>query len=148
MRNLLCASLLLLAGCVSPIFAQGERQPFFDPLPTKLRAVKYLSNHDRGFGGRNDFYLLSKELLSRGTVKEFKAMARDRNPIVRAVGLLCLAQTNADENYVMLLLHAKDKAEVYLHEGCIISKITVGEFARRLLGNPYFLDPEGKRPAM
>ncbi len=148
MSKLMCAALLLLASCASPVVAQGEKQPFFDTLPAKLRAVKYLSNHDRGLGGRNDFYLLSKELLSRGTVKEFKAMARDRNPIVRAMGLLCLAQTNADENYVMLLLHAKDKAEVYLHEGCIVSKITVGEFVQRVMSNPHFLEPEGRRPAM
>jgi hypothetical protein len=113
-----------------------------------LRALKSLSNHDPGFGGRNDFYILSKEFLRRGTVKEFRAMPHDRNPVVRAMGMLCLAQTDADEHYLTLLLHTNDEAEVYLHEGCIISKITVGEFARRLLSNPYFLDPEGKRPAV
>ena len=148
MRNIICVALFLLVGCASPAIAQVDTRPFFDTLPARLRAVKSLSNHDPGFGGRNDFYLLSKEFLRRGTVKEFKAMARDRNPIVRAMGLLCLAQTDADEHYLTLLLHTKDKEEVYLHEGCIVSKITVGEFARRLQENPYFLEADGKHPAV
>ena len=148
MRKLMCAALLLLAGYVSPVVAQGDKQSFFDMLPTKLRAVKSLSNHDPGFGGGNDFYILSREFLRRGTVKEFKAMVRDRNPIVRAMGLLCLAQADTDGHYLTILLHTKDEEEVKLHEGCIVSMITVGEFARRLLNNPYFLDPEGKPPAM
>ena len=149
MRRLMCACLLLFAGCVMPVLAQGAKpHPFFDQLPSKLRAVKALSNHDRGFGGSNDFYNLSKEFLRNRKVKDFKLMLHDRNPIVRAMGLLCLAQADADEHYLTLLLHTKDKEEVYLHEGCIVSKITVGEFARRLLDNPYFLEPDGKRPAM
>jgi hypothetical protein len=149
MRNLMCACLLLFAGRAAPVSAQGDKvQRFFDPLPSKLRAVKTLSNHDRGFGGSNDFYLLSKEFLGKHTEKEFKLMLRDRNPVVRAMGLLCLAEVDAREHYLILLYHTKDKEEVYLHEGCVVSKITVGEFARWLLNNPRFLDPDGKRPAV
>jgi len=149
MRRLICACLLLFVGCVAPVLAQDARpHSFFDQLRAKLRAVKSLSNHDRGFGGSNDFYRLSKGFLRKREVKDFKMMLHDRNPILRAMGLLCLAQADADGHYLTLLLHTKDKEEVYLHEGCIISKITVGEFARRLLDNPYFLEPEGKRPAM
>jgi hypothetical protein len=148
MKSLICAC-LLLTFCVAPVFPQGAKPTqLYDPLSSKLRAVKWLSSHDRGFGGGHDFYLLSKEFLATRTAKDFKRMVNDRDPIVRAMGLLCLAQADADELHLALVLHTGDKAEVYLHEGCIVSKITVGEFARRLLSNPYFLDPEGKRPAM
>ena len=149
MRRLACACVLLLIGCVAPASGQGEKpHTLFDPLSSKLRAIKVLSNHDRGFGGSNDFYVLSKEFLEHRTVKDFKRMSSDFNPIVRAMGLLCLAQTDAEEHYLTLALHADGKEEVYLHKGCIVSKITIGEFARRLLNNPHFLDPEGKRPAV
>jgi hypothetical protein len=145
MKKLLCACLLMFAVCATPTLAQGDKpQRFFDPLPSKLRAVKTLSNHDRGFGNANDFYLLSREFLTKRTEKDFKQMLRDRNPVVRAMGLLCLAEVDAREHYLVLLYHTKDGEEVYLHEGCTVSKITVGEFARRLLNNPHFLDPDGK----
>ena len=147
MRKLICACLLLFPISLLPVFAQDAKpHPFFDPLFSKLWAVKSLSNYDRGFGGSNDFYKLSKEFLRKRTVADFKLMLRDRNPVVRAMGLLCLAQADVDEHYLVLLSHTKDKEEVYLGEGCIVSKITVGEFAQRLLSNPYFLNPEGKRP--
>jgi hypothetical protein len=135
----------MFAGFAAPALAQGDNsQRFFDPLPSKLRAVKVLSNHDRGFGNSNDFYLLSREFLTKRTEKDFRLMLRDRNPVVRAMGLLCLAEVDAREHYLALLYHTKDEEEVYLHEGCVVSKITVGEFARRLLKNPHFLDPDGK----
>ena len=148
MGRLICVGLLFVC-CSAPVFAQGDRpRLLFDPLSAKLRAVKVLSNYDRGFGSRNDFYLLSKEFLEYRTVKDFKRMARDRNPIVRAMGLLCLARMDADEYSLMLALHPEDKEEVYFWQGCNVSRITVEEFARRLLSNPNFLDPGGERTAL
>jgi len=140
--------LLLLVGLAAPVFAQGDkRDSFFDPLLRRLRVVKALSNYDRGFGSPNDFYVLSKEFLAGRSVKDFRRMVNDRNPIIKAMGLLCLAQTDADQLHLTLALHAEDNEEVYLWQGCNVSRITVGEFARRLTSNPYFLDPEGRRPA-
>ena len=75
-------------------------------------------------------------------------MLNDKNPIVRAMGLLCLAQSGVDEYSSTLFAHTGDTQEVYVRHGCIVSKITIGEFARRLLQNPYFLEPEGKAPVM
>ena len=150
MRRLIC--LLLLAGCFTPI--QGQRtkvRPAFDGLPSKLRKVMALSTHQPGWGS-NDFYKLSKEFLKNRTKTDFMFMLNDGNPIVRAMGLLCLAQTNAVEHFFehsfTLHGHTGDTEEVYLHDGCITSRITIGEFAKRLLQNPYFLEPEGKAPVM
>ena len=121
-------------------------RPSFDGLPSKLRKVTALSNHQPGWG-RNDFYKLSKEFLKNRSTTDFRFMLNDNNPIVRAMGLLCLAQSDADEHSFTLLGHTGDKEEVYLHDGCLISKISIGQFAQRLLANPYFLEPEGKAPA-
>ena len=79
---------------------------------------------------------------------DFQRMVHSRNPIVKAMGLLCLAQLDFDKYWLTLLSHWNDNEEVYLNEGCIMSKITIGEFTQRLLSNPYFLEPQRKRPAM
>lgn len=147
MRKLV--GLLLLAGCITPVLGQGAKvRPAFDGLPSKLQKVTAISNHDPGWGGSNDFYRLAKEFLKNRSTTDFRFMLNDSNPIVRAMGLLCLAQSDAEEHSFTLLAHTGDTEEVYLHDGCLISKITIAEFVRRLLQNPYFLEPEGKAPAM
>lgn len=101
-----------------------------------------------GWSGKPEFFELSKESLWAGTERDFKRFLSDRNPAVRAMGLLCLTQTDFDKHFLTLFSHTKDKREVSLAHGCIVSRITVGEFANRLLANPYFLEPEGKKPVM
>jgi hypothetical protein len=121
--------------------AQGQTAKALDPPMTELMKVKWISNHDPGFGGGNDFYKLSKQFLKSHSPADFRRMVNHPNPIVRAMGLLCLAQTEKDESFQVLMSHARDEAVVYLHQGCLVSKITVGEFAKRLLTEPDFLDP-------
>jgi hypothetical protein len=141
MKNVIIISCLVLVGNITIAQAQSAKPPAFDPLMNKLLTVKWISNHDPGFGGGNEFYKLSKELLSSHDRSDFSRMVNHRNPIVRAMGLLCLTQTASDENVLLLLSHWKDDEMVYLNQGCIVSKITIGEFAQRLLRNPHFLDP-------
>lgn len=149
MRKLMCVCLLWLFVSIAPVVGQtANPHPLFDTLSSKLRAVKSLSNYDRGFGGTNEFYNLSKVFLRERASEDFERMLDDKNPIVKAMGLLCLAQMDADEYAPILSAHTKDEEEVYLQQGCNVSNITVGEFAQRLIKNPYFLDPEGKSPAM
>jgi hypothetical protein len=136
-----------------PAFAQGSRPlPLLDPLENRLRSVKSLSNFDRGFGGTNEFYQLSKVFMTRRKAEDFQRMLDDKNPIVRAMGLLCLAQLDVEKYRATLLSHTTDEEYVYLNQGCLVSTITVGEFVTKLLKNPYFLnDPNflmEKRPAI
>ncbi len=148
MKKAMFVCCLLLASGFTPALSQDfKSRSFFDQLPTKLRSVKWLSNYDPSFGGGNEFYKLSKEFLRSYRTEDFEQMVDDRNPVVRAMGLLCLAQVAVDSHFLILLSQIKDKEEVSLSEGCLISKITVGEFARRLLRNPYMLEAEGRRPA-
>ena len=138
MKKLLTVCCLVILSAIS-VHAQTAQA--LDPSMTELMKVKWISNHDPGFGGGNDFYKLSKQFMKTHTAADFRRMVNHFNPIVRAMGLLCLAQTEKDESLLILLSHAKDEAEVYLHQGCLVSKITVGEFAKRLLTEPDFLDP-------
>lgn len=117
----------------------------FDPLMNKLVKVKWISNYDRGFGSDNEFYKLSKEFLNTRGSTEFRRMANQRNPIVRAMGLLCLAQTDWNQFLDFVLSNWQDPETVFLLQGCLITRLTVGEFVQRLFANPHFLDPRDSR---
>ena len=138
MKKLVTVCCLLLLGAIG-IRAQTAKA--FDPPMTELMKVKWISNHDPGFGGGNEFYKLSKQFVKSHTAADFRRMINHFNPIVRAMGLLCLAQTQKEESLELLLFHSNDETVVSLHRGCLMSKITVGEFAKRLISDPHFLDP-------
>jgi hypothetical protein len=138
MKNLVTV-LLLLAG-VTTAYGQSAKPTSFDPLMTELARVKRISNYEPGFGSPNEFYKLSKEFLKSHTTADFRRMLNHFNPIVRAMGLLCLAQKEKDESFLILLAHTNDEAVVRLSQGCLVSEITIGEFAKRLLIDPDFLD--------
>ncbi len=138
MKKLVPVCFLVVLGAIS---AHAQTAKALDPAMTELMKVKWISNHDPGFGGGNEFYKLSKQFVKSHTAADFRRMVNHFNPIVRAMGLLCLAQTEKDASLQILMSHSRDEAEVYLHEGCLMSKITVGDFAKRLLIEPDFLDP-------
>ena len=149
MKSKICCVALLVFGSFIPALGQGiKSDTLFGGLPvSKLRSVAVLSDYELvGWTGKHEFFELSKEFLWTGTERDFKRFLSNRNPVVRAMGLLCLAQTDFDKHFLTLFSLTKDKEEVSLAHGCIISRITVGEFANRLLANPYFLEPEGKKP--
>jgi hypothetical protein len=141
MKNVIAICCLVLFSNITITQAQSAKPRAFDPLMSKLLTVKWISNHDPGFGSSNDFYKLSKELLKTHELSDFRRMVNNRNPIVRAMGLLCLTQRASDESALLLLSYWNDEAVVYLHQGCLVRRITIGEFAQRLLSNPHFLDP-------
>jgi hypothetical protein len=140
MTNLIIICSFVMLGGFGVADAQIAKPRALDPSMNKLLTVKWISNHDPGFGGSNDFYQLSKEFLKSHDSSNFKRMANQRNPIVRAMGLLCFAQLDRDQNFLVLLSHWTDPEEVSLHEGCFVTRITVGEFVQQLFVNPRFLD--------
>ena len=143
MRYLITVCCFVMLGSFAVAEAQVSRPDRrFDPAMNKLLKVKWISNYDRGFGSDNEFYKLAKEFLNTRDSSEFRRMANQRNPIVRTMGLLGLAQTDWDQSFDLLLLHRQDPERVFLHQGCIVTQLTVGEFVQRLLVNPHFLDPQ------
>ena len=119
MKKILTVFCLVLLYNVGIALSQSSKPRGYDPLSTKLASVKWLSNHNPGLGGSNEFYKLSKEFLESHNPSDFKRMVHSRNPIVKAMGLLCLAQVDPDKYWFTLLSHGKDNEEVYLQEGCI-----------------------------
>ena len=141
MTNLIIVCSFVMLGGFGVADAQIAKPRALDPSMNKLLTVKWISNYNRGFGGSNDFYQLSKEFLKSRDSSDFRRMVNQRDPIVRAMGLLCLAQLDRDQYFLVLLSHWTDPGEVSLHEGCLVTRITVGEFVQRVFIDPHFLDP-------
>ena|SRR5882672_4962533 len=146
MKRTIVICCLLLTANFGTAVAQRIKYRAYDPLFNELLSVQVLSNHNPGFGGNNQFYRLSKNFLAIDRPADFTLMLYDRRPVVRAMGLLCLAQVDRDKYWLTLLSYLKDNEKVYLSEGCVVSQITIGEFAQQLLRNPDFLEANGKRP--
>src|SRR5687768_8136816 len=132
-----CCMALLIFGCFSSALGQGIKSEALCCLPiSKLKSVDVLSDYELvGWTGKHEFFRLSKEFLRDGTERDFKRFLSDRNPVVRAMGLLCLAQTDLDKHFLTLLSHTKDKEEVSLAHGCVISRMRV---CKSPVGKPVF----------
>jgi len=87
---------------------------------------------------------LSKIFIEKGAEHDFLKMSMDEDPVVRCMGLLCLAQY--DESTYTLNQHLTDTSLInYCPGGCSVSPITVGNFVRKLLSNVNDLDYRSPR---
>jgi len=89
------------------------------------------------------FFMISEGLMFGATSKthtreNFVFLAQNNNPIVRAMGLHCLARTDKHSAQI-LKSHLKDTSSINCLKGCISRDMTIGEFPRELLHNAYFL---------
>jgi hypothetical protein len=100
-------------------------------------------------GGPGRFHNLSIEILKHGTHADFMALAEDSNPIIRAMGLVCLTRSDAIGTKPILLKRlSEQRSFVCFPWGCVGSEITEGELAWHLLHNRDYLlaDPRGWLP--
>ncbi|HEV2881441.1 MAG TPA: hypothetical protein VGX24_09215 [Pyrinomonadaceae bacterium] len=142
------AAAILLGGCVQAHGQTVDRnQPFRTPdrryelrsIVWKLRTVRQVSSRTPGWSPPGEFFKLSVELLRYGNEAEFQKLLKDENPILRVMGLVCLAQLDFEKHSQTLREHAIDKAIVALADQCTIADLTVGRIAGMLLKNPDFL---------
>jgi len=152
MRQQTCVlfiSVTLLLGSCFQVHGQrvDRHQPFRTPNKRyelrsavwKLRTVKEVSSATPGWSPPGEFFKLSEELLRYGNEGEFKKLLEDENPIVKVMGLVCLAQLDFEKHSPILRAHAIDQEVVVLHDQCLVSNIRVGQIAKMLLENPNFL---------
>jgi len=86
-----------------------------------------------------DFFKLSKIFIQKGKEEDFLKLTSDANPVVRAMGLLCLAQHK--KSISTLKEHLTDKGLIhYCAGGCTVWTITVGNFVRKLLNDANHLE--------
>lgn len=144
------ASLLPL-GSVSAAVDGGneDRAANFRNAVEKLRSVKVIGGSATGFTlTPGEFFTLAQECLKNGTREDFKGLLEDRNPVVRVMGLVCLAQSDQAAYAEVAEAHKGDSAAVSYMIGCVIRHATVGRIAERLVKEPFFLGREaGQLPA-
>ncbi|MFL6231130.1 MAG: hypothetical protein ACJ741_20320 [Pyrinomonadaceae bacterium] len=126
-------------------FHAPSRKYELTSLLFRLRLVKEVSSKVVGWGVRGEFFLLSEDILRVGDEGDFKRMLDDENPIVRAMGLICLAQSNAVKHADALRSRLGDDGQVGLLVGCVGRRARVGEIASMLLADPDFLGHSSKR---
>jgi hypothetical protein len=135
-------TILLLLTLAFDSLAAGQgikNRPLVDILVSKVSTLTVASGSEVGFGRAvGEFYKLSKAILRCGTVDDFKEMLKSDSPMVRVMGLVCLAQTIDEREFEdVIRAQAEDKAEVSYVIGCIIYKATIGRIAEKLAKNPF-----------
>ena len=147
-RSFFISSVLLLGGSFQVHGQTIDRHaPFRTPnkryelrsIVWELRTIKEVSSIAPGWSPPGEFFLLSEDLLHYGNEEDFKKLLKDVNPVVRVMGLVCLAQTDFEKYAPTLRTFLIDKAEIDLAHHCTIGRTTVSEIAERLLKDPNFL---------
>jgi len=119
-----------------------SQSSLFESAIRKVRLLESVSYRVGWTLEPGEFYKLFQECLKFGTVDEFKTLLRDENPIVRVMGLFCLAKSlNAEEFDAIAKPLFKDGARVKYTNGCLLNQTAaVGSLARRLQENRFFLN--------
>jgi hypothetical protein len=149
--TILILTLVTLLPFGSALAAGGgddERAANFRNAVDKLRSVEVIGGSATGFTlAPGEFFKLSQVFLKNGTTEDFKGLLADKNPVVRVMGLVCLAQTDRAAYAEIAKSQRLDRADVSYMIGCVISHATVAQIADRLIENPFFLGrEEGRLP--
>jgi ankyrin repeat protein len=84
-----------------------------------------------------DFYTISLILSDPFEEEKFLDMLQNDNPVVRAMGLICLARENLPLYEKNIRSFYTDTAVVrYDPRGCVVTGITLGQLAKRLIEDP------------
>ncbi|HEY0321856.1 MAG TPA: hypothetical protein VGC66_12920 [Pyrinomonadaceae bacterium] len=133
------------------VHAQESEPPFMLRAAfSRLKALDSVTSSSVGFAAMpGKFFLLSQDFMKYGSVPFFKELLKNEKPVVRVMGLVCLAQTLSTEEYAEILeAHKADCEEVRYTRGCIGGRATVGQIAQWLKDDPYFFGREsGKEPS-
>jgi hypothetical protein len=88
-----------------------------------------------------DFYTVSLILTEPFEEEKFLNMLQNDNPVVRAMGLICLARENLPLYAEDILPLCTDTARVsYVPAGCVVTGITLDKLARNIIVDPNYLN--------
>lgn len=132
---------LIVCLWVLPGITQGSRPKEtkqFKEAVVELRKVKTVASTHTGVAGVPSLFgEVSLALLKYGTEEDFLTLLGDKSPVVRSMGLYCLAQKDVKKHADVLRKFVEDKERIKLVVGCEVNEnATVGDVARLLLDNP------------
>jgi hypothetical protein len=127
----------------------GDSQSAFTAVVSKVRRLESVSYRVGWTLAAGEFHKLSEESLRYGSLEDLHALLKDESPILRVLGLICLARSVGPEQFLAIAkpLYA-DRAQVKITNGCVLNRnTTVGGIAEQLAEDRFFLAAEDKRPA-
>jgi len=98
-----------------------------------------------GFGLQpGEFHEVVEQCLRVGTKEEIKSLLDDVDPVIRVLGLICLARLVSPNEFVEFARPLfLDLGTLKYTNGCIVNLSgTVGEIAKALAEGRFFLVPE------
>jgi len=146
-RNILIAlTLLLLAGVAQAQSPVTPASPIWESTLAEVRQLD-VADYEVGFTlSPGKFHLLSDRLLQLGKLGDFQRLLTDQSPMVRVMGLICLARIMKAADFQPVAVRvAEDHAHIRYQEGCISKVSTVEEIARQLVEGKFFL-AERRKP--
>jgi len=124
-------------------------QTAFTAVVRKVRRLESVSYRVGWMLEAGEFHKLSEECLRYGTLEDLKALVGDESPILRVLGLICLAKSVGAQEFLAIAqpLYV-DRTQVRITNGCILNRsATVGAIAEQLAEDRFFLAAEDKSPA-
>lgn len=142
-KSLLLSRVLLFAIITffgaSLCFAQKrENKADFAKAVVELRKVKTVASTHTGVAGIPSLFgEVSLELLKFGTDEDFLEFLKDKSPVVRSMGLYCLAQKDVKKYADVLKKFLADEEQIKLVITCdVYENAKVGDVAKILLEDP------------
>jgi len=116
-------------------------QPAFNAVVSKVRRLESISYRIGWTLDAGEFHKLSEETLRYGSLEDLHALLKDENPILRVLGLICLAKSVGPEQFFAIAKPIYvDRARVRITNGCVLNRnATVGEIAEQLATEQFFL---------
>jgi len=107
-----------------------------------LEDLEVVSGYAVGYSGSpGAFYIVSLVISSPFEEEIFLQMARHRNPVTRALAMICLARKDLTKYVKILSSFYTDRAEIqYMPLGCIVERITLDKLVRNIIEDPNVLD--------
>ena len=107
-----------------------------------LKDINRVAGKNIGYvGSPSTFYIMSLILSDPFEEEQCINMTKDKNPYIRALGLVCLARENLPKYKKIIRSFYQDTARVETGYFDVIGGINMNDFAKNLIEEPdYFLD--------
>ena len=146
LRNIsCCAFALALLASFAPSVNALNKKSRFDAAVVRLRKMKFVMARKIGpsaLTAPSEYYRLMLQCLKYGSEEDFERLLENRRPVVRVMGLVCLAQANPARYKSIHGKYVSDEAHVWVAHGCVLAQSTVGHIAKLLLKEPKLLELE------
>lgn len=139
-KSSLITILALTLLALSPHVSHATGKEFYE-LISELERVEWVSGEATGYGAQpGQFFLLYEKIMKAGNEEDFIRLTMHSNPVIRVMGLLCLANIDPVKHKELLEGFYKDVTKVgYQPFGCVVDESTVGEIARQIVNDPRVL---------